>query len=49
MGKQSGKFETGFKQRIVQEVDSGLGSVGRRQPQVPDLGSAIDRWRRQSR
>ena len=28
MGKQRRKFDTGFKQQMVQEVESGLLSVG---------------------
>jgi hypothetical protein len=80
--KARGKFETGFKEQIAQEVDSGLlwsptgkpvalsgtpvgrnpeqkapakagarveGSVGAASRKYQISGSAIDRWRRQSR
>ena len=47
--KARGKFETGFKEQIVQEVDSGLLSVGTASRKYRISGSAIDRWRRQSR
>ncbi len=44
MGEQRRKFETGFKQQIVQEVESNLLSlsVGSRKYQIS--GSVIDRW-----
>ena len=49
MGKQRRKFETGFKQQIIQEVESGqlLVSAASRKYQIS--GSVIDRWRRQAR
>ena len=49
MGKQRRKFEPGFKQQIVQEVDSGLLSVGGASRKYQISGSVIDRWRRQAR
>ena len=49
MGKQRRKFETGFKQQIVQEVDSGLFSVGAASRKYQISGSVIDRWRREAR
>ena len=49
MGKQRRKFETGFKQQIVQEVDSGLLSVGAASRKYQIWGSVIDRWRRRAR
>lgn len=48
MGKQRRKFETGFKQQIVQEVDSGLLSVSAASRKHQISGSVIDRWRRQA-
>ena len=49
MGKQRRKFDTGFKQQIVQEVESGLLSVGAASRKYQISGSVIDRWRRQAR
>jgi transposase-like protein len=49
MGKQRRKFEPGFKQQIVQEVDSGLLSVGAASRKYQISGSVLDRWRRQAR
>ena len=49
MGKQRRKFETGFKQQIVQEVESGLLTVGGASRKYQISGSVIDRWRRQAR
>ena len=49
MGKQRRKFETGFKQQIVQEVESGLLSVSAASRKYQISGSVIDRWRRQAR
>jgi transposase-like protein len=49
MGKQRRKFEPGFKQQIVQEMDSGLLSVGAASRKYQISGSVIDRWRRQAR
>jgi len=49
MGKQRRKFEAGFKQQIVQEVESGLLSVGAARRKYQISGSVIDRWRRQAR
>jgi transposase-like protein len=49
MGKQRRKFETGFKQQIIQEVDSGLLSVSAAGRKYQIAGSVIDRWRRQAR
>ena len=49
MGKQRRKFETGFKQQIIQEVESGLSSVSAASRKYQISGSVIDRWRRQAR
>jgi transposase-like protein len=49
MGKQRRKFETGFKQQIVQEVESGLLSVSAASRKFQISGSVIDRWRHQAR
>ena len=49
MGKQRRKFDTGFKQQIVQEVESELLSVGAASRKYQISGSVIDRWRRQAR
>jgi transposase-like protein len=49
MGKQRRKFETGFKQQIVQEVESGSLSVSAASRKYQISGSVIDRWRRQAR
>ena len=42
MGKQRRKFETGFKQQIVGEVESGLLSVGTASRKYQISGSVID-------
>ena len=49
MGKQRRKFETGFKQQIVSEVESGALSVNAASRKYQLSGSVIDRWRRQAR
>ena len=49
MGKQRRKFETGFKQQIIEEVESGLLSVSAASRKYQIAGSVIDRWRRQAR
>ena len=49
MGKQRRKFETGFKQQIIQEVESGQLSVSAASRKYQISGSVIDRWRRQAR
>jgi transposase-like protein len=49
MGKQRRKFDTGFKQQIVQEVETGLLSVNAASRKYQISGSVIDRWRRQAR
>ena len=49
MGKQRRKFESGFKQQIVQEVESGLLSVSAASRKYQLSGTVIDRWRRQAR
>ena len=49
MGKQRRKFDTGFKQQIVQEVESGLLSVSAASRKYQISGSVIDRWRHQAR
>jgi transposase-like protein len=43
MGKQRRKFETGFKQQIIQEVESGLLSVGAASRKYQIASSVIDR------
>jgi transposase-like protein len=49
MGKQRRRFETGFKQQIVSEVESGALSVNAASRKYQLSGSVIDRWRRQAR
>ena len=49
MGKQRRKFETGFKQQIVGEIESGSLSVNAASRKYQLSGSVIDRWRRQAR
>lgn len=49
MGKQRRKFETGFKQQIIGEVESGLLSVSAASRKYQISGSVIDRWRQQAR
>jgi transposase-like protein len=49
MGKQRRKFETGFKQQIVQEVDCGVVSVSSASRKYQISVSVINRWRRQAR
>ena len=49
MGKQRRKFETGFKQQLVGEVESGLLSVNAASRKYQISGSVIDRWRHQAR
>jgi transposase-like protein len=49
MGKQRRKFETGFKQQIVQELESGRLSVSAASRKYQISVSVIDRWRRQAR
>lgn len=49
MGKQRRKFDTGFKQQIVGEVESGVLSVNAASRKYQISGSVIDRWRRQAR
>ena len=49
MGKQRRKFETAFKQQIIQEVESGLLTVSAASRKYQIAGSVIDRWRRQAR
>jgi transposase-like protein len=48
MGKQRRKFETGFKQQIVGQLESGLLSVSASR-KYPISGSVIERWRHQAR
>jgi transposase-like protein len=43
MGKQRRKFETGFKQQIIQEEESGLVSVSAASRKYQISGSVIDR------
>jgi len=49
MGKQRRKFEVGFKQQIVQEVESGLLSPSDAARKYQISGSVIDRWRQKAR
>jgi transposase-like protein len=49
MGKQRRKFETGFKQQIVSEIESGALSVNAASRKYQISGSVIDRWRGQAR
>lgn len=49
MGKQRRKFETGFKQQIVTEIESGALSINTASRKYQISGSVIDRWRRQAR
>jgi transposase-like protein len=49
MGKQRRKFEAGFKQQIVSEVESGMLSVNGASRKYQISGSVIDRWRQQAR
>jgi len=49
MGKQRRKFEAGFKQQIVSEIESGALSVNAASRKYQLSGSVIDRWRRQAR
>lgn len=49
MGKQRRKFETGFKQQIVGEVESGLLSASAASRKYQIAPSVIDRWRQQAR
>jgi len=49
MVRQRRKFEAGFKQQIVQEVESGLLTVSGASRKHQIAGSMIDRWRRQAR
>ena len=49
MGKQRRKFETGFKQQIISEIESGALSVNAASRKYQLSGSVIDRWRRQAR
>ena len=49
MGKQRRKFETGFKQQIVGEVESGLLSVSAASRKYQISGSVIERWGRVAR
>ena len=47
MGKQRRKFEPGFKQQIVSEIESGILTVNAASRKYQISGSVIDRWRRQ--
>lgn len=49
MGKQRRKFERGFKQQIVSEIESGALLVNAASRKYQLSGSVIDRWRRQAR
>jgi transposase-like protein len=49
MGKQRRKFETGVKQQIIQEVESGRLSVSAASRKYQISASVIDRWRQQAR
>jgi transposase-like protein len=49
MGKQRRKFETGFKQQIVSEVESGLLTVSAASRKYQISASVIDGWRHKAR
>ena len=49
MGKQRRKFENGFKQQIISEIESGVLSVSGASRKYQISSSVIDRWRRQAR
>jgi transposase-like protein len=49
MGKQRRKFETGFKQQIVSEVESGLLTLSAASRKYQISGSVIDGWRQKAR
>ena len=49
MGKQRRNFERGFKQQIVDEVESGLLSGSAASCKYQIAPSVIDRWRQQAR
>ena len=49
MGRQRRKFEAGFKQQILGEVESGLLSVSVASRKYQISASVIGRWRRQAR
>lgn len=49
MGKQRRKFDSGFKQQIVGEVESGLLTASAASRKYQISGSVIDRWRHQAR
>ena len=49
MGKQRRKFETGYKQQIIGEVESGVLSVSAASRKYQIASSVIDRWRNQAR
>ena len=49
MGKQRRKFDAGFKQQIVGEVESGLLTASAASRKYQISGSVIDRWRHQAR
>jgi transposase-like protein len=49
MGKQRGKFDIGFNQQIIGEVESGVLTVNAASRKYQISGTVIDRWRRQDR
>jgi transposase-like protein len=49
VGKQRRKFEVGFKQQIVQEVETGLMSLTAAARKYQISSSVIDRWRHKAR
>ena len=49
MGKQRRKFEPGFKQQIVNEIESGLLTASAASRKYQIASSVIDRWRGQAR
>ncbi len=49
MGRQRRRFDSGLRQQIVQEVESGLLSVSAASRKYQISGSVIDPWRRQVR
>jgi transposase-like protein len=49
MGKQRRNFETGFKQQVISEIESGALTVNAASRKYQISGSVIDRWRGQAR
>lgn len=49
MGKQRGKFEMGFKQQIIQDVEWALLSASSASRNYQNSASVLDRWRQQAK